>query len=140
MATGTTHDERSGLRVLVVDDAEDAADMLALLLSFQGHEVDVAYDGLDAVRKLLEYDYDLAYVDISLPGCDGYQVARQVRAAGCRDACLIALTGFGGPEHQDKAMAAGFDRHVTKPLAPPILAETVALATHKFSQLRHMTP
>lgn len=104
-------------RVLLVEDSEDARETFRLLLEDMGHEVAVAEDGLQAVKMLLEVLPDVALVDVGLPGIDGYEVARRVRAEPKgRELYLVALTGYGGPEAQAKARNAGFDLHVVKPI------------------------
>ena len=102
-------------RVLVVDDNQDSAESLAMLLEIYGHEVQVAFSGpvaLDAARTFLP---DIVLLDISLPGMDGYEVARQIRAdrTDCR---LVALTGYGQDEDRQRSRDAGFDFHLVKPV------------------------
>jgi PAS domain S-box-containing protein len=104
-------------RILIVEDNADARDALKDLLEELGHRVDVAVDGPAGVEKALRLSPDLALVDIGLPGMDGYQVARTLRAhpAG-RAMLLIALTGYGGSQQRKRALDAGFDLHLVKPL------------------------
>jgi two-component system, chemotaxis family, CheB/CheR fusion protein len=106
-------------RVLVVDDNRDAADSLVLILGQMGHEVRVCYEGqgaLDAARALRP---DVVFLDLVMPGMDGYEVARQLRALPeCDGARLIALTGYGQPEDLEQSRAAGFDEHLLKPVEP----------------------
>jgi signal transduction histidine kinase/CheY-like chemotaxis protein len=104
----TTH------RVLVVEDNRDTRDTLIELLRELGHRVDGAVDGLEAVDRA--GDAEVLVVDIGLPGIDGYEVARRVRAARGREVYLIALTGYGQPEDRRRALEAGFDLHFTKPV------------------------
>ena len=115
-------------RVMVVDDNPDAAESLALLLELQGHEVRTAHDGLSAVALAQEFRPALAIVDIGLPGISGYEVARRVRAQpGGAALLLVALTGWGQAQDKLAALEAGFDRHLTKPVAPEQLDELFAL-------------
>jgi CheY-like chemotaxis protein len=87
----------------------------------------VAVDGLEGVAKLLELVPDVALVDVGLPGIDGFEVARRVRAhAECERSYLIALTGYGGPETRAKAERAGFDLYLTKPISIAKLPEVIA--------------
>jgi CheY-like chemotaxis protein len=105
------------VRVLVVDDNADVAEGLMMLLELLGHRVRVAHDGvaaLDAVRVNVP---DLMLIDIGLPGMDGYELARSVRQdPRLKGAVLVALTGYGREEDKRKAIEAGFDDHLVKPL------------------------
>lgn len=102
-------------RVLVVEDDRDCRESLRLLLQVCGHEVQTAVDGREGVERALEWRPDAAVVDINMPRLDGYGVAREVRAALGGDVLLIALTAYSQPEDREKALAAGFDAHLTKP-------------------------
>jgi two-component system, sensor histidine kinase len=111
------HEPRSGkLRVLVVEDNEDNRDALRLLVEHLGHEVDAVEDGLRGVTRALADRPDVMLVDIGLPGLDGYEVARRVRGALGQGVKLVAVTGYGQPEDRRRAIAAGFDQHLTKPV------------------------
>jgi CheY-like chemotaxis protein len=103
------------LRVLVVDDNVDAAQSLALLLDVLGHEAQVAHDGREALRLARVAPPDLVLLDIGLPGMDGYETCRALRAAGLR-ARIIAFTGYGGDVDRRRSSDAGFDAHLSKPL------------------------
>jgi signal transduction histidine kinase/DNA-binding response OmpR family regulator len=108
---------QSKRRVLVVEDRAAVRETLRVLLKSLGHEVEVATHGLEGVIKALELLPDVTLVDVGLPGIDGYELARRVRASTeGSDLYLVALTGYGGPEAQAKALEAGFDLHVVKPL------------------------
>jgi PAS domain S-box-containing protein len=103
-------------RVLVVEDNEDAAETLAEVLRLGGHEVVVAYDGAEGVRRAAEWRPDAVLCDIGLPGMDGYEVARRLRTGGAgQGMLLVALTGYALPEDLRRAHAAGFDAHLSKP-------------------------
>ncbi len=107
------------LRILVADDNVDAADTLAQLLRAKGHDVRVAHDGRAAVDIAADFRPELAFLDIGMPGMDGYQVARTLRAsAATGGARLVALTGWGAAEDRARSRAAGFDDHLLKPAAP----------------------
>jgi signal transduction histidine kinase/DNA-binding response OmpR family regulator len=102
--------------VLVVDDNVDAAESLAALLEIEGHTVRVAHDGDTALRVAAEFAPRVVFLDIGMPGKDGYQVARELRASpGMQDVVLVALTGWGAQEDRARTRSAGFDHHLTKP-------------------------
>jgi signal transduction histidine kinase/integral membrane sensor domain MASE1 len=104
-------------RILVVEDHEDARAGLALLLREWGHEVYEAGDGDSGLQQLLALRPDMAFIDIGLPGRDGYSLVEAARSAPGGDRMrLIALTGYGQPEDRGRAAAAGFDGHLVKPV------------------------
>jgi CheY-like chemotaxis protein len=104
-------------RVAVVEDYADARDALARLLTLDGHQVETASDGPAGVDVVLKSRSDVAFVDVGLPGFDGYEVARRARAAlGGATPYLVALTGYGQPYDRARALDAGFDDHLVKPL------------------------
>ena len=105
-------------RVLIVEDNDDARRMLRHLLEQTGHEVHEAADGLAGLDQVLALEPDAAVIDIGLPGLDGYEVARRVRAAGRADVLLIAVTGYGQSGDRQRSSEAGFDAHLTKPVDP----------------------
>ncbi len=113
-------------RVLVADDIPDAAEMMHLMVECMGHEVRVAADGVQAVAIALEFRPQIALLDIGMPRMDGYEAARQIRAALGADVFLVALTGWGQEEDQRRARAAGFDRHLTKPAEPAVVESLIA--------------
>lgn len=117
-------------RILVVDDNEDAADMLAYLLQAWGHEVIAVYDGEAALRAARTDPPALVLMDIAMPGLDGYATAQQLRAmhphAKMR---VVALTGYGQPADVQRARDAHFDHHLTKPADHVALREIIALAS-----------
>ncbi len=104
-------------RVLVVEDNEDAAETLADVLRLGGHDVEVARDGMEGLRRAAEWRPDVVLCDIGLPGVDGYEVARRLRADAAveRGTLLVALTGYALPEDLRRAHDAGFDAHLSKP-------------------------
>ena len=107
----------AGKHILVVDDNEDAGEMLAELLRALGHEVQVAPDGPTALRRLREFQADVAILDLGLPVMDGFELARQVRAQeGNGHPRLIAVTGYGRDRDIAASRAAGFDVHLVKPV------------------------
>jgi signal transduction histidine kinase len=108
-----------GRRVLVVDDNVDAAESTATYLRLEGHEVKTVNDGTGALDSVRAFAPHVVVLDIGLPGLDGYAVARRLRADGdTSHTLLIALTGYGQKEDRDRAKAAGFDYHFTKPADP----------------------
>jgi PAS domain S-box-containing protein len=111
------------LRVLVADDNRDAADSLARLLEMLGHEVRVAYDGLQAEALAAQWPAAVAILDIGMPQRNGYEVAGRLRAAHGPAITLIAATGWGQESDRLRAAQAGFDHHLTKPLDPERLSE-----------------
>jgi len=105
----------SARRILVVDDHRDAAESMASLLRLQKHEVVVAFDGNTAISLAATFQPEVVLMDIGLPGMNGYEVARSLRASGSA-ARLVAITGYGQPEDSRRALEAGFDDHFTKPV------------------------
>ncbi len=104
-------------RVLVVDDNQDAADSMAFLLKFSGHDVITANDGVAAMATAVAFHPEVVLLDIGLPGMDGFEVARRIRGQEKgRDVLLIALTGYGQEEDRRRSAAAGFDHHLIKPI------------------------
>jgi CheY-like chemotaxis protein len=111
-------------RVLVVDDNLDAADTLATFLEMLGLQVRSVHDGIDALPAAQDFDPDVVLLDIGLPGMDGYAVARAMRAdPHVGRVRLIALTGWGAEEDRQRALAAGFDHHLTKPVDLTVLED-----------------
>jgi PAS domain S-box-containing protein len=104
-------------RVLIIEDNADAAESLKEALELSEHVVDVASAGPEGVEKARSLHPDLVLCDLGLPGMDGYEVARALRRdPSLRDVYLVALSGYASPEDVDRARAAGFDRHVAKPV------------------------
>jgi CheY-like chemotaxis protein len=106
------------LRVLLVDDNRDAADTCATLLELAGQHVEVAYSGRRALELAEKFHPQLVVLDISLPDLDGYEVARLMRGAEWgKGIVLVAATGWGREDDKQRAFAAGFNHHLTKPIA-----------------------
>lgn len=107
----------SGRRILVVDDNEDGAEMLAVLLQLSGHETATAHSGEAALSSAGAFRPEVAFLDIGLPGMDGYELARRLRSdPEHRHAVLVALTGWGGADDKHRSAEAGFDYPPTKPV------------------------
>ncbi|MGH7818360.1 MAG: response regulator, partial [Candidatus Binatia bacterium] len=104
-------------RVLLVEDNVDAAESLRMLLELLGHHVRVAHDGLSAFDVADADPPDVMLIDIGLPGLDGYEVARRIRRhPHLKRTVLVALTGYGREEDRHRALSAGFDHHLVKPV------------------------
>ena len=112
--------------ILIVEDNDDARDALRMLLELDGHVVEAAAEGNEALEIARGKDPDVALVDIGLPGIDGYEVARRIRAADSKRPLLIALTGYGQPEDRRRAAEAGFDSVLVKPVDPNALSDLLA--------------
>lgn len=116
-------------RILLVEDSQDARDMLRMYLAQLGHQVYEAADGPSAVEAALRVLPDVALIDIGLPGVDGYEVARRIRATpDGRHLYLVAVTGYGQPKDRDQALAAGFDDYLVKPFDRDRLATLLVAA------------
>jgi PAS domain S-box-containing protein len=109
------------VRVVVADDNRDAADSLERILRLFGHDVRVAYDGAAAVALAEDFRPRVAVLDITMPGSNGYDVARKLRARHSEGITLVALTGWGQESDRKRALEAGFDYHLTKPVDPEAL-------------------
>jgi CheY-like chemotaxis protein len=121
-------DDDGHRRVLVVEDADDMREALRMILESLGHAVDDAPDGLTGLDRALASKPEVMIIDIGLPGIDGYELARRVRAVLGDRVKLVALTGYGQPEDRSRALASGFDEHLTKPGAIDELAAIVGSA------------
>jgi CheY-like chemotaxis protein/two-component sensor histidine kinase len=116
-------------RILVVDDNQDAADSLAALLSLLGQDVRAVHDGRRALEAALTFRPEIVLLDIGMPGMDGYEVARRLRAQlGVESARLIALTGYGQAEDVQRSREAGFDEHLVKPVSLDLLKQRLCPA------------
>lgn len=116
-------------RILIVDDNEDAANSLALILKLGGHETASVYSAAEALARAAAFRPDIVLLDIGLPGMDGYEVAQKMRELpGLRDIRLVAVTGYGRSDDRLRAREAGFDDHLTKPVEYAVLEKTLARA------------
>jgi CheY-like chemotaxis protein len=117
----------AGCRILIVDDNQDAADSLGSLLAGQGGQVDIAYDGPAALARVEERRPDVIVLDIGMPGMDGHEVARRIRAhTDLPQPILIALSGLGQHADRQRSRKAGFDYHLVKPVPIDVLESLLA--------------
>jgi PAS domain S-box-containing protein len=119
--------EKKPRRILVVDDNVDSAEVTAILLRLEGHDVMVAYSAPKAIAQIPTARPEVLLLDIGLPGMDGYELARYLRnLPETRDAVFIALTGYGQPDDHQHSYDAGFDHHLVKPIEPTELVALIA--------------
>jgi signal transduction histidine kinase/ActR/RegA family two-component response regulator len=131
------HDDVEPRRVLVVDDNCDLLETVAELIACVGHEVTIAHDGLEAWAKLGRDRFDVALLDIGLPGLSGYELVEKIRAdERMKDMQVIALTGYGGADARDTAMTAGFDAYLVKPIDLAQLRVLIATGSCKGAHTR----
>jgi CheY-like chemotaxis protein len=122
--------ERGGEgRVLLIEDNADARQSLRTLLEHEGYRVDEMGDGARGLAQAEATEPDIVLVDIGLPGLDGYEVARRIRARRGAGPVLIAITGYGQADDRRRSLEAGFDAHLTKPVAPGQLVDVLAALT-----------
>jgi signal transduction histidine kinase/ActR/RegA family two-component response regulator len=127
VATGPTRTgARGGRRVLLVEDSADVRRMLRLRLELDSHEVHEAEDGITGLAEAFRLQPDVAVIDIGLPGLDGWELARQLRATEAgRRMILVAISGYGQLEDQQLSREAGFDAHLVKPVDLDALTEAI---------------
>jgi two-component system OmpR family response regulator len=114
-------------RILLVDDSVDAAEAMSMLLETLGHEVRTMHDGPSALAMVDDFAPDVVILDIGLPGMNGYELAREMRARpNTKTALMIALTGYGGESDRQKAREAGFDHHLVKPVSFAAIETVIA--------------
>ena len=114
-------------RVLIADDNLDAAESLQLWLQLSGHDVQIAKNGTEALKVAAEFRPEVALLDLGMPGLSGFEVARRIREAPWGGGIvLVALTGWGQDEDRRKSAEAGFDHHLTKPIAPDDIESLIA--------------
>ncbi|MFM0433568.1 ATP-binding protein [Paraburkholderia aspalathi] len=118
VAPGPTAAAPESARLLLVDDNQDALKALSILLQLEGHEVTTSDNGRDAIQLMSETHPEVALIDVGMPDMDGFEVARAVRLERAfDDIVLVALTGYASESDKSRALAAGFDFHLTKPLS-----------------------
>jgi CheY-like chemotaxis protein len=108
-----------GLVLLVVEDNADAADTFQILLEVNGYVAHIAKDGPEALQQIKELDPDIVFMDLGLPGIDGYSIARRLQARNRQRPVLIAVSGYGQEEDKRKAREADFAEYTTKPVSWP---------------------
>jgi DNA-binding response OmpR family regulator len=114
--------DRTPRRILIIDDNVDLATSLAALLRASGHEVRLAHDGAWALKDAQAFRPEFVFLDLGLPGMDGFQVARSLRREpGLESARIIAVTGDGHAESREQALLAGCDQFILKPMDPAFL-------------------
>jgi CheY-like chemotaxis protein len=116
---------RTNLRIVVVEDQDDAREALEMLLDMEGHEVSTARDGPEGLELILDRHPQVALLDIGLPKMNGYELAAAVRERLGNRIKLVAMSGYGQPDDVRNAEIAGFDRHLTKPVDPRRLASAL---------------
>jgi DNA-binding response OmpR family regulator len=105
-------------RILIVEDHADTADTMAVFLRYRGHRVDVARSGYAGLVAALATGPEVILLDLEIPGMDGWEVARRLRATGeCDDVLIIAITGYGWESDRARSAAAGIDHHLVKPVS-----------------------
>jgi CheY-like chemotaxis protein len=133
---GATPARAGRLRCLVVDDNADAAQTLALFLEAAGHDVAVAYRAAEALALASARAPQVCFLDIGLPDLDGNELAQRLRALPqTANAHLIAVTGYGRKEDQEKAIAAGFDHYFVKPMDTAKLVNLLGVLTGQARQV-----
>lgn len=126
---GTARSDTTGakrLRVLVVDDNRDAADSMAAMLGVLGNEACATYSGHEVPALVESFRPEIVLLDIGMPGMNGYEVCRELRAAGHDDIRIVALTGYGQESDRSQSRAAGFDEHLVKPISMDSLQRVLA--------------
>jgi len=116
-------------RVLVVDDHQDTAENMCMLLQALGHEALPAMSGLEGLEAAERFDPDVGFLDIGLPDISGYELARRFRSSQSHPLFLAAITGMDQPSAATLAISAGFDRHVVKPTNAEIIRELIEQAS-----------
>jgi len=126
LAQQDTADSTPKRRLLVVDDNRDAAESMSMLLQMWGHEVVFAYDGPSALETAEQWQPEAVFLDIGLPGMNGYEVAERLRELPhAKGAVLIAITGYGQDDDRLRSQRAGIDHHLVKPVAPDALRSLI---------------
>jgi CheY-like chemotaxis protein len=113
-------------RALIVDDATDVTEMMAILLKHAGYDVQMAFTAPAALEAVKVVTFDIVVSDIGMPGMNGYELAQKIRATpGYESVPMIAVTGFSVYDDQGRALESGFNAHLSKPINPMALLETI---------------
>ncbi len=113
-------------RIMVIDDNKDAAESMSMLFELWGHDVICAYDGRTALETAAKYRPHAVFLDIGLPGMDGYEIAERLRELPeSTRTVLVAITGYGQDEDRRRSREAGIDHHLVKPVAPDTLHKLI---------------
>jgi CheY-like chemotaxis protein len=135
LASETAHAHSTPLRILVVDDNIDAADSMAMLLQFGGHETRIANDGVQAVSTAEAFRPDVILLDIGLPRMNGHEAAAEIRRQPWAEhTALIAMSGWGQDADRQRSREAGFDHHLVKPVDHNVLKHLLAAVEPAQSQ------
>ena len=117
----------TSLRIIVVDDNIDAAETLSMLLELKGHILETAHDGFEAVKLARAFKPQVGFLDIGMPGIDGYQTAAEIRRTpGLENIVLVAITGWGAEFDRLKDSETGFNYHFTKPVEISVVTDLLA--------------
>jgi CheY-like chemotaxis protein len=128
-----------GMKILVVDDQPDCADSLGSMLRTYGHDVEVAYAPVEALKMALNRPPDIAFLDIGMPGMDGWQLAHVLRTGTTRS-YLVAVTGFSTPSDYARSKEAGLDMHLVKPIDAAKVEILLAQVERMFAASRGGAP
>jgi CheY-like chemotaxis protein len=116
-------------RVVIIDDNQDAAHTMSMLVEQLGGSARMAHDPLSGLAAVQEFHPDMVFLDIGMPGMDGYETCRRIRRQPSRrHIVIVAVTGWGQPQDKQRALDAGFDAHLTKPVDPTAFARVLAMA------------
>jgi CheY-like chemotaxis protein len=115
-------------KILVVDDNRDTATSCSQLFKTLGHDVQTAYDGIAALELARTFKPEAIFLDIGLPGMNGFEVVKTLRQEGHRNEIIIAVSGYGQPEDRQRSREAGFDEHLVK----PVQQESLVLALQRI--------
>jgi two-component system CheB/CheR fusion protein len=127
-------------RILLVEDNDDVAESTGELLTIEGHTMSIAQNGIIALEMLRTFAPDVVLLDLGLPGMDGYEVARRMRAETRKtDLVIIAMSGYGEDEHRRKSKEAGCDGHLRKPIQIEVLRKLLG-TSWKYDQGRLVLP